>query len=291
MSDRPEQPDNIGQNEETDESSELNDETRRLLDQLDDDLDENQASGDKSTAALLQNLDRMKPQTVQKADTDETSAEAAASEEESSDAKTAVPPVTYQYRITARLTETVKNAVQEVCEALELEPTGAGLLQMHPVFRTEDSNKIASILDTWVQEHLPLKTRFSSVYSEVVGAQIYRAGWKLDNIETLQAAHDVLQNVLVDEVRTEPAMKEYFRPVLFILSSIPAVSLPRLVAHLQTHFEPLEWTIEGVELSRAPVVEQEDEAEDTESQTDKVEWHIMGEFRTDSDTSIEENQE
>jgi hypothetical protein len=374
MSDHPEQPDNTGQNEEIDKSNELNDETRRLLDQLDDDLEENQDSAGESTAALLQNLDRMKPQTVSEdgkdevtdeensdedeeataaepedkveetdkaeipADThrmldelddeleedpgeqpagtsqllsqldrfkpqtvqkedeqesDETSAKAAASEEESGEVETEDTSVTYQYRISARLTETVRNAVQEACQAVELEPESTGFLQMHPVFRTKDSNKIAGILDSWVQDHLPLKTAFSSVYSEVVGAQTYRAGWKLDNVESLQAAHDALQNALVDDASTEPAMKEYFRPVLFIQSSIPAPILPRLVAHLQTHFEALEWTIEGVELCRAPVVEQADEAEDTESPSGRVKWQVMGEFRADSDTSVsvDENQE
>lgn len=282
--------------------------TQELLDSLDDEVEGDAKAVSTSTAVLLDELDKIKPQTVKDDDpftpthdrdsSDEINIHRAdANPRESLDgvpdtlqdgSPTAPPtpaeepveaPPIYRYRVAAALSPAVEEMVSAALKSVDMGLPDSGLFEWQAPFRTEQPHAIASALDGWATQHLPISTRLERVHSEVIETQHYLAGWRLSNVVAIHAAQNALTATLAPLIEPEPDAPATFRPVLSVKANIPAEHLPALVGFLQRSFEEQDWTIEGIELLRAAVPDEEELAERAEEETEIDEWEVISTFK------------
>ncbi|NDJ85318.1 MAG: hypothetical protein GYB66_05495 [Chloroflexi bacterium] len=180
----------------------------------------------------------------------------------------------YRYRVAAQLPDTIKTAILEALRNVGLKDLATeGYLQFQADFTAENPQSLATTLDAWVQDHLPVETRLERVHSEVIGSQTYVAGWSLTNQDTIYQAQNALTRQLADIVTPDANTKTTFRALLPVLMDVPASAFPRLVGYLQHQFEPQALTIDAVELLHLPITDDGEPAEDAS-------WEVMGVFRS-----------
>ncbi len=188
------------------------------------------------------------------------------------------PPV-YRYRIAASLSPDLDKMISAALKAVDMGLPDTGLFQWQAPFRTDQPHAIAGVLDQWATQFLPIKTSLARVYSEVVGAQTYIVGWRLDNSEALHAAQNALTTQLAPIIEPEPDVPVTFRAVIPIKATIPPDRLPPLVGFLQRNFEEQAWAIEAIELLRAPVPDEEEIEERESEETPIDEWEVIASFK------------
>lgn len=189
------------------------------------------------------------------------------------------PPV-YRYRIAATLPSEIDAMINAALKAVDMGLPDSGLFQWQAPFRTDQPHTIAGILDQWATQFLPIKTGLERVYSEVVAAQTYIVGWRLENNEALHAAQNALTTQLAPSIQPEPDAPATFRAVIPIKATIPPDRLPPLVGFLQRNFEEQAWTVEAIELLRAPVLDEEEIEERESEETPIDEWEVIATFRS-----------
>ncbi|MBI5929315.1 MAG: hypothetical protein HY862_08410 [Chloroflexi bacterium] len=287
--------------------------TQELLDSLDDELEGEAKAVSAGTAVLLDTLDKIKPQTITSdnlpsvSDARDSSEEinrpkADANPRESLDGvpdllqegEATHPPITapsqpveeaveappiYRYRVAAVLSSDLEAMINAALKAVDLGLPDSGLFQWQAPFRTDQPHALASALDQWVTRFLPIKTGLERVHSEVVGTQTYIVGWRLENNDALHTAQTALTTQLAPIIEPEPDAPATFRAVIPVKSTIPPDRLPPLVGFLQRNFEEQSWTIEAVELLRAPVPNEEEIEERESEETPIDEWEVIATFK------------
>lgn len=221
MSDQTNQPDNTG---------DLSPEAKKMLDQLDDPLHHEE---NRSPAAenLLKQLDSLNLH----ATSGDTS-----------------PPV-YHYRVVISLAEGIQKLIREAQAAVNLEANEALVFELVGAFGTGNIEAVKNIIRAWVKSYLPLALQMESVYSAVLGAQTYVAGWRLAPGEKITAAHDDLHEKLRELIKSDHPRRDVFKPAVYVHSAIPAAQFPKLVSYLQNHFKVHKLVFEAVQLLRQKV--------------------------------------
>lgn len=159
----------------------------------------------------------------------------------------------YHYKISVQVPPHIKTLVQSALTAIGLaDVSPQDIFQWQAPFQAENLPAIISLLETWVNENLPLKTSTKRVYSEVVGAQRYIAGWELDNTRNIYQAHLSMTSQLADLIIPHADADATFRAILPILPEVPVEHFAHLVGYLQQHFEPQTINIEAIEILQRP---------------------------------------
>lgn len=279
--------------------------TLALLDSLDDDLEGEAKAVSTGAAALLDTLDKIKPQTITGDNMPSVSDAQDSSEQpkpdmnpresldgvpdslqegsvsalnESLDIMEEAPPV-FHYRIAAVLSHDLETMIIAALKAVDLGLPDSGLFQWQAAFRTDHPHTIANALDQWVREFLPIETTLERVHSEVVGSQTYLVGWRLENGEALHKAQTTLTTQLAPIIEPEPDALAAFRAIIPVKASIPPDRLPPLVGFLQRNFVEMNWRIEAMELLRAAVPDDEELEERKSEETPVDDWEVIATFR------------
>lgn len=168
--------------------------------------------------------------------------------------RVAPPPQRYRYRVVISPPAVIQTNINAAVEAVRLESKHlADGIQWQAEFQTTDIQAVLSLVKKWVNDHFPLKTSLAQVYAAVEGQRTYLAGWKLDPVENLQAAHRHLAASLGSIITVEPTANTVFHTNFLISRDVPADDFPRLVAFLQRDFKPLTWEITACKLIRQPI--------------------------------------
>lgn len=183
--------------------------------------------------------------------------------------------VQYRYRIVFVLPKDIEALIRPTLIEAEIEVgTDIGLFELQSEFRVDSIEAIYSIVDVWAQNHLPLQVEATRVYSNVIGAQTYVAGWKLEPDEKIYTTYNALDEQLQPLIQPIPELKETFKPVLFIHTKTLAEKFPRLVACLQNQFKSQQINFTQVALQRQPIPAENDAA--------IVEWETLRLFEKQS---------
>lgn len=163
-------------------------------------------------------------------------------------------PPAYRYRVVMSPPADIQAMIDKAVKAIKLEHKHVpGCLKWQAEFQTQDERAVVDLIQAWVNEHMPLQTELTEVYSAVQGPRTYVTGWKLAPTETLQAAHRHLTAGLGSIITIDATANTTFQPWFVVSPDVPAERFPHLVAHLQQHFNPIDWEMTGCELQRQPI--------------------------------------
>lgn len=159
------------------------------------------------------------------------------------------PGISYEYQVAAVLPPVVQEAIQ-----MALDHIGFGVatdrFQLLASFQVDTEEVLIINLREWVNKYIPIQTGFERVHNTVLGQNIYIAGWRLTNSQTIQRAQTALTVQLTSLITTTPNPEAVYTAFLPIMPSIPAELFPDAIKFLQSHFHAISWNIESIVLHR-----------------------------------------
>lgn len=165
-------------------------------------------------------------------------------------------PQRYRYRIIMRPNDAIKDQVGAIVEDVRIDrQQSVDMMQWQANFQCKDEAALIENIQQWVDEHLPIQTQTEKVFSAVFGTQTYVAGWHLSQAEQIRTAQQALTQNLADLIDIEVTANTNFYPRYLATANVSAERFPAVVAHLQQHFEPSDWTMQAVELQRQSIDE------------------------------------
>jgi|GEM_PF-5775012 len=168
---------------------------------------------------------------------------------ENEDIEPPLPPV-YHYRIALVLPTELEAFLNQVREGVGLPILEMGHYGLMPNFKVDDVESIEMLLGDWVQANLPLTAELETIDGHVVGQQRYIAAINFAEGNPLPKAQALLAQQVTPQV--ELISKVGFAPFFVVSDNTPENKFPYLLHALQRNFDPLEWTIDRVELLRVP---------------------------------------
>ncbi|MGQ9848986.1 MAG: hypothetical protein ACUVSU_02945 [Aggregatilineaceae bacterium] len=122
-------------------------------------------------------------------------------------------------------------------------------LCLTPRFHTPDPDALDAALERWTQEHLPLALEITGVQAEVVGAQQYVAAWHVQPQDQLRQVVMTLKKALGGLVQPLPGEPTAIRLRITIGDHIAARRYPYVIAQMQRDFEPTPWPAQTLVLA------------------------------------------
>lgn len=162
------------------------------------------------------------------------------------------PPTIYRYRVAVVLTPALEMRINAARQTAGLPAAALGSFALHSDFHCPASEAVVDAVRNWAGTHLPLKMVIERVDAAVIGENRYVAGMALEPAERLKQAQRELEAALAPVIEPLPETDFLFAARLPVSDHTPAASFPPLIHALQQEFESREWTINAVEVLRAP---------------------------------------
>jgi chemotaxis protein histidine kinase CheA len=173
--------------------------------------------------------------------------------DDDSDPAEETAPMVYRYRLAASLPTDLEGRLNAARQHIGLEAIPMGWFAWLPDFYSDDIEAVLGLLREWAADHLPLMVEVERVEALVEGAQRYIAAYALEPASRITAAHMTLQHSLQAQLETLPQEGELpFGARLLLADHVRSGNFPPLLQFMQTHFAPLDWPIESLELLQTP---------------------------------------